>query len=153
LNNALADDELVKKWYRKHGIISAYSVPDYYSMCFAATYDLRLFRDFRESDFSCVAIKDVPEFVSRLRVAINRHNEMQADNKIGALTDSPVIYYDPFSLSDMTTSSEVYFCRHFRFAYQVEFRIVAIPAHSTGLRPFHLNVGAISDIAEAVFEP
>jgi hypothetical protein len=153
LNNALADDECVKKWYGEHGIIKTFSVPDYYCICFAATYDVRLFRDFRKSDFSCVAIGDVLEFTERLRRAIKKHNGLHAETRIQALITSPVIYYDPFSLVDMSTPSEVYFSKHFRFAYQEEFRLVVIPAHSRKLQPFSLNIGAITDIAEFMFDP
>ncbi len=52
----------------------------------------------------------------------------------------------------MTTASEEHSCKHFRFAYQEEFRIVAIPAHAEEQLPFCLNVGDISDIAELVSE-
>ena len=152
LANALADDELVKKWYRD-GVVKSYSAPDYYCMCFVSTYDLRLYRDFRSSDFSCVAIKDVPEFINRLVKALGRYSRTQADNEIEQpILACPVIYYDPFSLNDMTIAAEVYYCKHFRFAYQGEFRIVARPARATVLRPFHLDIGPLSDIAELISE-
>jgi hypothetical protein len=82
LNNALADDELAKKWYLKHGIINAFAVADYYCLCMSATYDLRLFRDFREGDFSCVAIKNVPEFIRRLWDAVKSHKKTQRDQQV-----------------------------------------------------------------------
>jgi hypothetical protein len=151
LANALADDELVRNWYRD-GTVKSYSVPDYFCMCFAATYDLRLYRDFRSSDFSCVAIKDVPELINRIVKALGSYSRTQADKQIQVFA-CPVIYYDPFFLTDMAIASEVYFCKHFRFAYQKEFRIVARPARATLLRPFHLNIGSLSDIAELIFEP
>lgn len=152
LNNALLDNELVRKWYSKHGIVGTFSVPDYYCACLASVYDLRLYRDFREREFSCVAINNVSEFINRVKSTVERHNNRNPHNQIRVLLVSPVIYYDPFFIDDMTVPLEVLFTKHFRFDYQREYRLALIPAHSGKLFPVTLNIGALGDIAEFITE-
>jgi hypothetical protein len=153
LNNALLDDELVRTWYSESGVLRKFSVSDYHCACFSGTFDLRLFRDFRENEFSCVAIRDVAEFIRRIEISIEKHNTRNPKNKISMMQPSTVLYYDPFWLEDMTIPFEGYFSKHFRFAYQEEFRLIAIPAHSDPLQSFVLNVGSLRDISEFIFDP
>jgi hypothetical protein len=45
---------------------------------------------------------------------------------------------------------EVQFCKHFRFAYQTEFRFVLMPEEDRQLEPLFLSLGNITDIADIV---
>jgi hypothetical protein len=67
--------------------------------------------------------------------------------------ECPVIYIDPFLLAPPGTAAEVYFCKHFRFAYQTGFRFVLKAADNHRLDPFFLDVGSLEDIAEIVTVP
>ena len=124
-NNAVRDDELCLHWYDKNLALQAVEVPDYYVLCLSSEYDYRLFADFESN--SCVAIKDPAAFSLRLRNAIARHNNNHPNSRIGQVRDCPVIYADPFLLDTPEIVWEVHFSKHFRFAYQTEFRYVLIP--------------------------
>jgi hypothetical protein len=150
-NNALRDNELRLKWYDKRRTRQAFEVNDYFCLCLSSEYDYRLFLDF-ESD-SCVAIKNPAEFSKRLRRAISQHNKEFPASRIVQLNECPIIYVDPFTLPPPEHAVEVQFCKHFRFAYQSEFRFVLTPAGERQLEPFFLNLGTITDIAEIVTAP
>jgi hypothetical protein len=76
--------------------------------------------------------------------------------KIGRVTLLPVFYYDPFAISDDPQSFSPYatevirMAKHFRFAYQCEFRFVFVPTESTIPKTFKFELGSISDIAELI---
>ena len=149
--NALRDNELRLEWYDKQLARRALEVKDYFCLCLSSEYDYRLFVDF-QSD-SCVAINDPAEFSKRLRHAIFKHNKAYPEYSIVQLTECPIIYVDPFALVPPENANEVHFCKHFRFAYQTEFRFVLTPAVDRQLQPFFLNLGTIADIAEMVMAP
>ena len=150
-SNAVRDDELRLHWYDKNLAFQKLEVQDYYALCLSSEYDYRLFCDF-QSD-SCVAIKDPLAFSTRLRNAIARHNNEHPDSRIRAMYQCPVIYVDPFSLDPPETVAEVHFCKHFRFAYQTEFRYVLTAVDERQLQPFFLELGSLEDIAEIVVAP
>ena len=149
--NAVRDDELRLQWYDQTLAPKSAEVPDYYAFCLSAQYDYRLFVDFQAN--SCVAISDPATFSMRLRNAIARHNIEQPDMRIGRLYECPVIYIDPFALTRPETAAEVHFCKHFRFAYQTEFRFVLTAANDRHLQPFFVELGSLGDIAEIVTPP
>jgi hypothetical protein len=151
-NNAIKDDELRLHWYDKYLVPQGLEVQDYYVLCLSSEYDYRLFCDFPSSD-SCVAINDPVAFSTRLLKAIVRHNTEHPDSRIKAMYQCPVIYVDPFSLATPETVSEVQFCKHFRFAYQTEFRYVFTAENKRLLEPFFLELGSLEDIAEIVAAP
>jgi hypothetical protein len=148
LDNARRDDELSTRWIDERLESHSYSVPDYYCMCFSSTYDYRLFSDF--SAESCVAIHDPPQLWRRLARAIETHNASSANNKITRLHGSPVLYADPFRLVKPNDDMEVHFVKHFRYAYQAEYRFVLIPTTDQPLQPFFLEMGSIEDFASVV---
>lgn len=150
-SNAVRDDELRLHWYDKNLILQTVEVDDYYALCLSSEYDYRLFLDFQAD--SCVAIKDPEQFSIRLRNAIARHNNEHPACRISRLYECPVIYADPFSLDPPETVAEVHFCKHFRFAYQTEFRYVLTAADKHSLQPFFLDLGSLEDIAEIVAAP
>src|SRR5436853_1516637 len=96
------------------------------------------------------AISDPAEFSSRPPTAIAQHNVRNPGYRIRAQYDSPVIYFDPFALVAPETAGEVHFCKHFRFAYQTEFRFVLTPAKGHDLQHFFVELGPLQDIAELV---
>ena len=149
--NAVRDDELRLQWYDTQLTQKVLEVKNYYCLCLSSEYDYRLFVDF-QSD-SCIAIKDPVAFSQRLRHAISQHNKENPASRISQLTECPVIYVDPFKLAPPELTIEVQFCKHFRFAYQTEFRFVLAPAEDRQLEPFFLNLGTIRDIAEMVMAP
>lgn len=152
--NAVRDDELRFTSYDASLTPHVLTVPDYFCVSMSSEYDYRLFNDFRRDwPASCVAIRDPAAFSVRLRQSVIRHNKLHPPRAIACLTHCPIIYYDPFLIAPAETSSEVQFCKHFRFAYQTEFRHVLIPAFEGPLEPFFVDVGSITDIAEMVTPP
>jgi hypothetical protein len=149
--NAVRDNEVRLEWYDKELIPRILEAKDYFCLCLSSEYDYRLFVDF-ESD-SCVAISDPVAFSERLRRAISQHNKENPASRIIQMTECPVVYVDPFTLLPPEQEFEVQFCKHFRFAYQTEFRFVLTPAEDRQLGPFFLNLGTITDIAEMVMAP
>lgn len=150
-SNAVRDDELRLHWYDKNLTPQMVEVQDYYALCLSSEYDYRLFCDFKKD--SCVAIKDPAAFSVRLQNAIARHNNEHPYSRIRAIYECPVIYVDPFSLALPGTAAEVHFCKHFRFAYQTEFRYVLTAVDEPQLQPFFLELGSLEDIAEIVIDP
>jgi hypothetical protein len=140
-SNAVRDDELRTHWYDGALAAQLAEVPDFYCLCMSSEYDHRLFVDF--SSDSCVAIKNPAELSARLRAAIARHHDELRAPRISAMYECPVIYIDPFLLAPPGTAAEVYFCKHFRFAYQTEFRFVLKAADNHRLQPFFLDVGSL----------
>jgi hypothetical protein len=147
-SNAVRDDELQLDWYDSALQLQSARVADYYAFCISSEYDYRLYSDFKSD--SCVAIREPEAFVSRMRYAIAAHKVAGRAPRIAALYTCPVIYVDPFLLSPVTEVSEVHFCKHFRYAYQTEFRLVLVPVCSGELQPFFLQLGFLEDIAEMV---
>jgi hypothetical protein len=114
---------------------------NYYVYCMSAVYDYRLFDDFGYD--SCLIINNPREFIKRL---IAEFKKVLPDWNGFAV---PVTYYDPFN----TTVDElnVFFCKHFRFAYQKEVRIMWLPpTPMTSLNPIDLQVGSLKDCCEMV---
>jgi hypothetical protein len=150
-SNAVRDDELRLRWRSDAGTEQVAKVSDYHCLCMSSEYDHRLFFDF-DSD-SCVAIKNPLEFSRRLRVAIQRHRIRNNAPRISALRECPVIYVDPLRMVVPETATEVYFSKHFRFAYQTEFRFVLSTLDRGPLEPLILELGTLTDIAEIVTAP
>jgi hypothetical protein len=147
-SNVVRDDELQLDWYDSALQLQSARVADYYAFCVSSEYDYRLYSDFKSD--SSVAIREPDAFVLRVRDAIAAHKAAGRAPRIAALYTCPVIYVDPFLLSPVTEVSEVHFCKHFRYAYQTEFRLVLAPVSSDELQPFFLQIGSLEDIAEMV---
>jgi hypothetical protein len=116
------------------------SFPDYYVVCASCDWDDALFDDFQAD--SCVVIKQPKTFVQRLTQA--------AEEKLQgwAFVDVPVQYFDPYEMrlkSIINPSVD----KHFRFAYQREYRFVWAPLQGQSCKQsIHLVLGSLSGIAE-----
>lgn len=140
LNRAIRDDELSIRYFSADGTEGVASIEDYHVACFSMTYDYRLFRDF-DAD-SCLVIHDVKEFSDRLGRATIEVFRRQIS--------APTIYFDPHNSMAPTSGEEIAFGKHFRHAYQREFRYVWTSMGSEPLAPVQLQIGSIRDIAELV---
>jgi hypothetical protein len=148
---ARQDNELTMSWYRDGKKIE-FSTSDYYCWCCASVYDYRLFMDF-QSD-ACLAIKDIGSFMERFAKAVAA--QVSGAKNVRLI---PAYYYDPLSVSDdpiefATVKDEAIQCaKHFRFAYQWEFRVVITRSGPTPLQPFKIEMGSLQDIAELIVAP
>ncbi|MFB6448928.1 hypothetical protein [Bradyrhizobium tunisiense] len=148
---ARQDNELTMSWYRDGQKIE-FSTSDYYCWCCASVYDYRLFMDF-ESD-ACVAINDPDAFIERFAKAVAAQV-----SGVESVRLIPAYYYDPLSVLDDPTEFAtvkdlaVQCAKHFRFAYQWEFRVVITRSAPPPLEPFMLEMGSLHDIAELIVAP
>ncbi|MCA1436422.1 hypothetical protein I6F33_26100 [Bradyrhizobium sp. BRP20] len=148
---ARQDNELTMSWYRD-GRKLEFSTSDYYCWCCASVYDYRLFMDF-QSD-ACVAINDLDSFIERFAKAVAA--QVSGVERVRLI---PAYYYDPLSVSDdpvefAAVQDEAIQCaKHFRFAYQWEFRVVITRSTPAPMQAFKLDMGSLRDIAELVVAP
>ena len=111
---------------------------DYYIACFSSSYEYRLYDDF-DAD-GCLIIKDVPRFTTNLK---SRVEEVLPGWK---LRFNGVDYRDPYHPSPKIN---IFFCKHFRYAYQKEFRFVwDPPTDRQSLKPIHLELGPLTEYCE-----
>ncbi|MBR7523352.1 MULTISPECIES: hypothetical protein [Pseudomonas] len=158
LNAAIRDDELAFKGSAtfklkadmKAGNPTAsygrveYSVKartNYYVCCFASNYTNREFSDF-EAD-ACLVIKNPRLFINRL-IKTGCHAlpgfEGFAQN---------VKYVDPLLCNP--SKIDVNFAKHFKYAYQNEYRAIWAPREATSDLPIKfISMGPLDDIAEIV---
>ncbi|MGY3022986.1 hypothetical protein ACVWXR_000821 [Pseudomonas lurida] len=158
LNVAVRDDELVFKGAAftklkpviKTGKVTAdygrveYSVSartNYYVCCFASNFTNREFVDF-EAD-ACLVIKEPRLFTDRLiKAGCNALPGFEGFARA-------VKYLDPV-LCD-PSKIDVNFAKHFKYAYQNEYRAVWAPRESiSDLSVEFLTIGPLNDIAEVV---
>ena len=154
---ARQDDELSMHWYRS-GEKVEFRASDYYCWCCASVYDYRLFWDFESGGKpadACLAIHNLDSFIERFVAAvcaIPNRNAKQVYLR-------PVLYYDPLAVPDDPTEFAAYqdeaiqCAKHFRFAYQWEFRVVIVPSDPSSLKAFKLEIGSLKDIAELIVAP
>ena len=114
---------------------------DYYTACFSNRFDSRLFDDF-DAD-ACLVVTDPVAFVERIRSAVA---EILPNWKF---SNANVRYRDPFFPA---FDKSVVFAKHFRYAYQDEFRCAwQPPASSENLDYLPVRMGALGDIAQLLF--
>jgi hypothetical protein len=125
---------------------ATYSTGDYYVYCLSRTYGPRLFDAFEpQSQYdACLVIKDVPAFIESVSSAINRSGQKIRSGKAGLVS-----YIDPLNPSGW--EPDVVGCKHFRFAYQQEYRITATPGSNEVLKSIDLDLGDISGFTEAIY--
>jgi hypothetical protein len=119
-------------------------VTNYYLYCFSCFYDHRLFSDFNYD--ACVIIKQPFEFEKILNAAFIK---LFPD---WTLLKSRVAYIDPLNAKNPEDDSP-FFTKHFRYAYQYEFRFIWLPPIDKpvkSLNVLNLNLGSLKDIAELV---
>lgn len=114
---------------------------NYYVFCTSRALELRLLSDF-DGD-SCLVVHDIPLFSRRLQSTISRALPGWSVN------NGDVNYYDPLQV--MPGQVNLPLSKHFRYAYQREYRFVWLPPESQGrLDPLHVELGRLDDIAEIV---
>lgn len=111
---------------------------NFFILCMTLGYEPRILDDFGAS--SLLVIHNVNRFLIRLEKAVRR---LRPDLTLVA---RPVSYYDPYRVQPK--DMEAPFSKHFRYAYQREYRLVW---HKPGLgfdeEPFFVEMGTLRDIA------
>lgn len=114
---------------------------NYYVFCLSNVLAPRLFLDF-EAD-ACLLIKEPTQFVEKLIMAFEKTNTGWA----GAF--EPVKYLDP--LNPPNNDIDVFSCKHFRYSYQKECRLIWLPhAPNQTLDYQFLELGSLEDCSELV---
>jgi hypothetical protein len=112
---------------------------NYYVYCTSMLLANRLLLDFRAE--AALLIHDADAFLQRLDLAVRR--QLPDWNCVA----EPVQYYDPPQVAPAEV--EVLTWKHFRYAYQREFRIAWVPTKPVAqLEPIMVEVGPLHDIAE-----
>jgi len=120
-----------------------FMIDDYFLFSGCKEIDRRMPTDF-EADAALI-VKNRLEFVKRLKEA------MLQQFPTWQFLEGDVYYYDPYN--DVPTSQNQEFWKHFSYSYQKEHRCVLRPRqqHFGELAPFFVEIGSLSDIAEAVY--
>lgn len=115
---------------------------DYYVYCLSSLFVPRLFLDFDNAD-ACLVITRPRDFVE----SVFREFERRLPDFSGL--EKPVRYIDP--LNATPGDIEVFFCKHFRYAYQKEFRLVWLPPQPRSeLEPVFLELGSLDGLGELI---
>ncbi len=122
------------------------NLPNFYMFCTSHRYDFRLLSDFGSNAIAFIERPDV--FLSRLVEGVAK-TRPELVPRLGA-----VQYYDPYFVSDWSYSADG-FLKHFRYAYQNEFRICwNSPLDSPfEAKPFFINIGSMTEYAKFIFLP
>jgi hypothetical protein len=123
--------------------VRAQAQTDYYVYCMCTLLVPRLFVDF-EYD-ACLVITNPSSFLKRLIDA------MQARLPDWTILKGNVTYLDPF-LGPLTPSPDPigpYLHKHFRYAYQKEYRLAWLPSRPDWeLEPIKLTLGKLTDVCQ-----
>jgi hypothetical protein len=117
------------------------SKTDYWLYCLTTTAEPRLFVDFEAQ--ACVVIKDPARFRASLRSAV--------DAVVGTTVfrDGKVAYIDP--LLPLSATIDVPMSKHFRYAYQHEYRLAWLPpSPRSDLTHLDIELGSLHDYAELI---
>jgi hypothetical protein len=117
-----------------------HAVPDYYLYSTCLELDRRMPSDF-EAD-AAVVITDRRRFVHALKKAFKKHfGQSNVDS-------GEVVYYDPFRPPEI---KRLEFMKHFAYAYQREFRVVARPISGMGEpERVKLKLGSMKEYSELI---
>ena len=117
---------------------------NFYVLCLTDQFDARMFRDFQKD--AAIIIREPRTFLDRLEGAV-RNMALDLDFKA-----EPVRYYDPYTVERAQLVPG--YSKNFSFTYQREFRPTWWPKHKNAqLSPFFIEIGDMTDIAEAIFLP
>ncbi len=119
-----------------------YSIGDYFLFSTCRRISRRMPTDF-ESD-AVLIIHDKKSFIRRMK------GELEISWPGWEFMEKDVYYYDPYN--DLPTDRDQEFHKHFSYAYQYEHRCIVRPRTrikpSFNLKPFFVEVGPLTDIAE-----
>jgi hypothetical protein len=122
-------------------VIRRASRTNYYVYCLSGALAPRLFIDFGYD--SCLIFREPAAFVGNLLQAV----EAKLPKWTGA--GMPVKYYDP--LNSRLEDLDVFSQKHFRFAYQKEYRIIWLPPReANGLQPVIVELGSLEGRCEFI---
>ena len=124
------------------GLNFSLNCPDFLVLCFTDQLNFRLISDWGAQ--SAVVINDVEEFGRRMRAATR---SLISESSAEKLESGRVRYIDPYF---PLKSPDVPFCKHFKFAYQREFRFVIRAKKKLDLSRRKVEIGSIRDIATFV---
>jgi hypothetical protein len=134
------DPETVRE--RGVGLNFLLSCPDFLVLCLTDKINFRLVADW---DAEAVAlIHDPTEFAKRLSAASTNLLEKAGRDM---LESGKVRYIDPYFPLD---NPDVPFCKHYKFAYQSEFRFIVRGKNKLDFSVRRIEIGSISDIADIV---
>jgi len=114
-------------------------VQNFYVICCATSFDCRMFYDF-EAD-AAIIIFDNDTFISRINSAV-------LDQVPSKFKHGKINYYDPYLVKRPQLVPG--FSKHFRYAYQDEYRLIWEVSPQIPLQPFFINIGSMHDIADLV---
>lgn len=118
------------------------SCPGFLVLCMTDTINLRLVSDWNAE--AVVVIHDSTEFEKRLKRASENLVKLAGGD---VLEGGKVRYMDPYFPLD---HPDVPFCKHYKFAYQREFRFVIRGSNKVEFSDRKLEIGSIEDIADLV---
>jgi hypothetical protein len=114
------------------------SESDYYIGCFSSSYEYRLYDDFEAE--GCLVIRDIVRFANTV------NSRMEEILPGWAFSLGGVDYRDPYHPNPKLN---IFFCKHFRYAYQKEFRFVwEPPTKRESLKPIYLELGPLKEYCE-----
>jgi hypothetical protein len=131
---------------RRFAMVEHRKPSDHYLYCVSVAFDCRLFFDF-DAD-SCVVVRNQDEFVRRLKGYLSWRLPGWT------IYFDMVKYFDPYFICQRLPAprDDIFFFKHFRYMYQHEHRLVAIPPEDwrEPLRPMFLKLGSLEEIAKIV---
>jgi hypothetical protein len=114
------------------------SQTDYYISCFSSSYEYRLYDDFEAN--ACLLIKDIARFARSIKAC------MEEFLPRWRFSYGAVNYRDPYH---PISNINIYLCKHFRYAYQREFRFFwEPPSKAESLKQMFLELGPLKDYCE-----
>ena len=144
-------------WWGNRLSMNRYSAStdrDYMLYCMGTTLSPTLFSQFGETYDACILIHDLVEFAKRMDEGTRRRFPSGAFVHAHGRTT----YIDPLNAipptpepSKRTGAIPIPFLKHFRHAYQEEYRFVWVPTEPLrGFEEVLLSIGSIEDIAEII---
>lgn len=127
---------------RGAGLGFSLSCPDFLVLCMTDTINFRLISDWHAE--AVVAMNDPAELTRRLHAASESLVRLAGGDVLEA---GKVRYIDPYFPLD---NPDVPFCKHYKFAYQREFRFVVRGGRKLQFSDRKLQIGSIEDIADFI---
>ena len=128
---------------------------DYMLYCMSSALSPTLFSQFGNAYDACVLIHDMDEFVTRMDLGTKQcfpRTEFRAPGIAGPPTLIPLGAIPPTPKPAKKTSAiPIPFLKHFRHAYQKEYRFVWVPTEPRrGFEKACISIGSLEDIAEII---